>query len=178
MPLLPIHILWINLVTDGLPALALANERAEKNVMQRPPRPASQSIFADGIGYHIIWVGILMAAVTLFTQYFHYSKDSNLPWQTMVFTVLSLSQLAHVMAIRSDRRFLFQQGLFSNTSLFIIVMLTFGLQMMVIYVPFFNTIFKTQPLTMEQLFFCIGMAMIVFHAVEAEKWMKQIFVKK
>ncbi|MCG9898471.1 MAG: cation-translocating P-type ATPase [Hydrotalea sp.] len=178
MPLLPIHILWINLVTDGLPALALANERAEKNVMQRPPRPASQSIFADGIGYHIIWVGILMAAVTLFTQYFHYSKDSNLPWQTMVFTVLSLSQLTHVMAIRSDRRFLFQQGLFSNTSLFIIVMLTFGLQMMVIYVPFFNTIFKTQPLTMEQLFFCIGMAMIVFHAVEAEKWMKQIFVKK
>lgn len=178
MPLLPIHILWINLVTDGLPALALANERAEKNVMQRPPRPASQSIFADGIGYHIIWVGILMAAVTLFTQYFHYSKDSNLPWQTMVFTVLSLSQLAHVMAIRSDRRFLFQQGLFSNTSLFIIVMLTFGLQMMVIYVPFFNTIFKTQPLTMEQLFFCIGMAMIVFHAVEAEKWMKQIFAKK
>lgn len=178
MPLLPIHILWINLVTDGLPALALANERAEKNVMQRPPRPASQSIFADGIGYHIIWVGILMAAVTLFTQYFHYSKDSNLPWQTMVFTVLSLSQLAHVMAIRSDRRFLIQQGLFSNTSLFIIVMLTFGLQMMVIYVPFFNTIFKTQPLTMEQLIFCIGMAMVVFHAVEAEKWMKQIFAKK
>ncbi len=178
MPLLPIHILWINLVTDGLPALALANEKAENNVMQRPPRPASQSIFADGIGYHIIWVGILMAAVTLFTQYFHYSKDSNLPWQTMVFTVLSLSQLAHVMAIRSDRRFLFQQGLFSNASLFIIVMLTFGLQMMVIYLPFFNTIFKTQPLTMEQLFFCIGMAMVVFHAVEAEKWMKQLFVKK
>ncbi|WP_026965860.1 cation-translocating P-type ATPase [Algoriphagus terrigena] len=169
-PLLPIHILWINLVTDGLPALALASEKSEKDLMKRPPRPPKQSLFAEGVGYHIVWVGMLMAGVTLFTQYWAIRQDWH--WQTMVFSVLSFSQLAHVMAIRSDRTFLFKQGLLSNKPLLYSVGFTMILQFGVIYVPWLNDIFHTQPLDLGELGFCAGMALIVFHAVELEKWIK------
>jgi Ca2+-transporting ATPase len=174
IPLLPIHILWINLVTDGLPALALANEESEPDIMNRPPRPAKQNLFAEGVAFHILWVGLLMAGVTLSTQAWALSKGIE-NWQTMVFTVLSLSQLGHVMAIRSDRSFLFQQGVLSNPLLLVSVTVTFALQMAVIYLPFFNTLFKTQPLPVPDLAFCVGMALVVFHAVEAEKWVKGKF---
>ena len=110
IPLLPIHLLWINLVTDGLPGLALAGEKAEKDIMHRPPRKTNESLFAGGIGYHIIWVGLLMAAVTLATQAWaiHHKLDH---WQTMVFSILAFSQLGHVMAIRSDREVSFPTGI-------------------------------------------------------------------
>src|SRR5690606_31016555 len=104
IPLLPVHILWINLVTDGLPGLALASEKAEKDIMKRPPRKTNESLFAEGIGFHIVWVGLLMAGVTLGTQAWAI-QNNNTHWQTMVFTVLSVSQLGHVLAIRSDREF-------------------------------------------------------------------------
>jgi Ca2+-transporting ATPase len=168
IPLLPIHILWINLVTDGLPALALANEKAEQDVMKRPPRAPKESLFSDGVGYHIIWVGILMAGVTLGTQAWATSQGIE-HWQTMVFTVLALSQLGHVLGVRSDRTFLYKQGLFSNPSLMASVALTFVLQMAVVYLPFMNKIFKTQPLSLQELGICLGLSVVVFHAVELEK---------
>lgn len=171
MPLLPIHILWINLVTDGLPGLALAGEKAEKDIMQRPPRRPGESLFAEGIGYHILWVGLLMAGITLGTQAWAIQQE-NTHWQTMVFTVLSISQLGHVWAIRSDRDFLYRQGLFSNPMLLGAVLLTFVLQLGVIYLPFANDIFKTQPLTLVELLICIAVSAIVFHAVELEKYIK------
>jgi len=83
LPLLPVHILWINLITDGLPGIALSGEPAEKDVMERPPRHPKESIFAHGLGIHIIWVGLLMGAVSLFTQALALKFDMH--WQTMVF---------------------------------------------------------------------------------------------
>ena len=116
IPLLPIHILWINLVTDGLPGLALAAEPGEKGIMERPPRHPKESIFAHGLGTHIVWVGLLMGAASLVTQ--AWSITTGLAhWQTMVFTVLCLSQMGHVLAIRSERESLFSQGLLSNRPL-------------------------------------------------------------
>jgi Ca2+-transporting ATPase len=171
IPLLPIHILWINLVTDGIPALALAKEKAETNIMKRPPRPPKQSLFADGVGIHILWVGALMAAVTLFTQYWAIRNDWH--WQTMVFSVLAFSQLGHVMAVRSDRDFLFKLGLFSNLPLIISVLSTVALQLLVIYVPAFNKLFHTEALNLPELLFCGGMGLVVFHAVEMEKLVKK-----
>jgi Ca2+-transporting ATPase len=172
IPLLPIHILWINLITDGLPGLALAAEKTEKDVMKRPPRSTNESLFAHGMAYHIAWVGLLMAGVTLGTQalatYHH-----NSHWQTMVFTVLSLAQLGHVMAIRSEKEFLFKLGLFSNPQLLVIVFLTFLLQVSVIYLPFANKILKTTPLSLYELLLCIGVSAVVFHAVELEKLVKR-----
>lgn len=113
VPLLPIQILWINLVTDGLPALALAFEPAEANIMQRPPHKTNESIFAGGMVYHIAWVGMLMAALTLGTQAAEIYLGSG-DWQTIVFTVLCFAQMWQVLAVRSETASLFTQGLLSN----------------------------------------------------------------
>jgi P-type Ca2+ transporter type 2C len=101
IPLLPIHILWINLVTDGLPGLALTAEPAERDVMRRSPRPPHEGIFAHGLGFHVVWVGVLMAALALGTEVWLFEPGS-VHWQTMIFSVLAFSQLAHVLAIRSE----------------------------------------------------------------------------
>lgn len=172
IPLLPIHILWINLVTDGLPGLALAAEPAEKGVMQRPPRHPQESIFAHGLGIHIIWVGLLMGFVSIFTQAWSI-KTGHAHWQTMVFTVLCLSQMGHVLAIRSEIESLFSQGLLSNKPLVGAFLLTFALQMATIYLPFLNPIFKTEPLTLKELIITLLLSSIVFFAVEIEKYVRR-----
>jgi Ca2+-transporting ATPase len=166
IPLLPIHILWINLVTDGVPGLALAAEPAERNIMRRPPRDPQESIFAKGLGTHIIWVGLLMGAVSIVTQAW-FIDSSQTHWQTMVFTVLCLSQMGHVLAIRSEQESFFKQRI--NKPLLGAVLLTFALQMATIYVPILNPIFKTEPLTAGELAVTILLSSIVFLAVELEK---------
>ena len=168
IPLLPIHILWVNLVTDGLPGLALAAEPAERGVMQRPPRPQAESMFANGMWQHILGIGLLIAGVCLGVQAWALATG-NAHWQTMVFTVLTLAQMAHVMTIRSERDSLWQLGLGSNKPLLGAVLLTFVLQMATIYVPALNPIFKTQPLSLGELLICLAAAATVGVAVELEK---------
>ncbi len=170
IPLLPIHILWINLVTDGLPGLALSVEPAERGVMRRPPRPPSESIFAHGMWQHMLWVGLAMGAVCLFTQAWAIHSGST-HWQTMVFTVLTLSQMGHVLAIRSERDSFFRQGIFSNPYLLGAVLLTFLLQLATIYIPALHGIFHTQPLTGMELAICLVLSSVVFFCVEIEKWL-------
>ena len=170
IPLLPIHILWINLVTDGLPGLALAAEPREPDVMRRPPRPAGESIFAHGMWQHIITVGAAMAGLCLLTQAYALQAAPK-HWQTMVFTLLTLSQMGNVLAIRSERESLFQQGLFSNIPLLGAVVLTLGLQLMTIYVPLFNPIFRTTPLSLPELALCVLLPGAVFALMEIEKYL-------
>lgn len=172
IPLLPIHILWINLVTDGLPGLALSNEKPEPDIMQRPPRKTNESLFSGGTGVHIVWVGLLMAGITLATQAWAVGKEME-HWQTMVFTVLSLSQLCHVMAIRSERQSLFKLGVFSNLALIGAVALTVVLQLGVIYLPVANEIFKTQPLTIGEIGVCVALSLVVLVGVEIEKLVRK-----
>ncbi|MFN8885223.1 cation-translocating P-type ATPase [Gemmatimonas sp.] len=170
LPLLPIHILWMNLVTDGLPGLALAAERAEPDVMQRPPRPPREGIFAHGLWQHALWVGLLMAALALGTLAWA-RHTGNAHWQTMTFTVLTLSQLTHIMAIRSERQSLFRLGVTSNPALLLAVVATLLLQLATIYVPAMNRLFHTVPLTAGELAACVVMASLVFVAVEFEKFL-------
>ncbi|MEK6539892.1 MAG: cation-translocating P-type ATPase [Deltaproteobacteria bacterium] len=172
IPLLPIHILWINLVTDGAPALSLTVEPAEGDVMKRKPRPPQEGLFAGGMWQHILWVGLLMAGITLFAQAWAITTGHG-HWQTMVFTVLCLSQFGHVLAIRSEKESLFIQGIFSNKPLLWAVLGAFILQMAVIYVPFLQPIFKTEALTISELFFTLLLSSIVFIAVEFEKMWKR-----
>jgi Ca2+-transporting ATPase len=171
IPLLPIHILWINLVTDGLPGLALAAEPAEKDIMKRPPRDPKENIFT-GMWIQIIWVGILMGGTAILTQAFAI-HSGNSHWQTMVFTVLCLSQMGNVLALRSESESFFTRGIFSNMPLFGAFVLTVMLQMATIYVPLLNPIFKTAPLTASELLITLGMASVVFFAVEIEKWWRR-----
>jgi len=168
IPLMPIHILWINLVTDGLPGLAFTAEPAEPGIMKRPPRPPEESIFTHGMWQHIVWVGFFVAGITIATQAWALAHGVEY-WQTMVFTVLTISQLFHSLAVRSETASLFQIGLFSNLPMFGAVLLTVLLQLAVIYIPAMNDIFHTQPLPWQELLICIGLSSLVLFAVEIEK---------
>lgn len=169
IPLLPVHILWINLVTDGLPGLALSSEKAEKNVMQRPPRHPKESIFSNGLGAHVIWVGLLMGAVTIGMQAWAMNQE-GMHWQTMAFNALCLSQMGHVLAIRSESRSFFSMGMFSNKPLIGAVFLTLLLQLAVTYVPVLQPIFRTEALTLNEFLIVGAVSSIVFFAVEIEKF--------
>jgi len=172
IPLLPIHILWINLVTDSLPGLALAGEKADTQIMQRPPRNPTESIFALGLGFSVIWVGVLMAIVGLVIQAWAiHIGDAH--WQTMVFTVLCFSQMGQAQASRSEHEYIYRLGIFTNRPLVGAIALTFILQVAIIYLPFLNKIFNTAPLTWEELGICLLISTITFHAVEFEKFIKK-----
>jgi P-type Ca2+ transporter type 2C len=170
IPLLPIHILWINLVTDGLPGLAFAAEPAEPGIMQRAPRPPEENIFAHGMWQHILWVGLFVGGVSIATLAWAISRDVAY-WQTMVFIVLTVSQMFHSLAVRSESVSLFGIGLFSNLPMLGAVMLTLLLQMVVVYTPALNSIFHTQPLPMFDLAVCLLLSSLVLVAVEIEKWL-------
>lgn len=172
MPLLPIQILWINLVSDSLPGLALGSESADAHIMKRPPRSPGQNIFSRAMMIHILWVGFLIGLITLGIQAWAIENEKD-HWQTMAFSVLCFAQLAHAMAIRSERESIFRIGLFSNKYMIIALSIAIALQLMVIYSPFFNVIFKTQALTVNELALTIGVSCTVFFAVEIEKWIKR-----
>lgn len=170
IPLLPIHILWINLITDGLPGLAFAAEPAEPGIMQCPPRPPEENIFAHGMWQHIVWVGLFIGGISIAAMAWAISREVAY-WQTVVFTVLTVSQLFHSLAVRSESTSLFRIGLFSNLPMLGAVILTLLLQMAVIYTPALNTIFHTQPLPMFDLVICLVLSSLVLFAVETEKWL-------
>lgn len=172
IPLLPVHILWVNLVTDGLPALALAAEPSEKESMERPPRPATESIFAGGLGKHIIWMGILIGLITVATQWLVF-KGGNENWQTMVFTVLCFSQLWHVLAIRREKQSVFSKKTPPNHILLFAVLATVALQLAVIYLPFLNRFFHTKPLTTKELLLTIVISSLIFWTLEIQKFIRR-----
>ncbi len=174
LPLLPLQILWMNLVTDGLPALALGLEPAESDTMRRPPYPPRESIFARGMGWHIVWMGLLMGCLAVSVGYAHW-RVNDPAWQTMLFTTLTLSQMANVLAIRSDRRSLFRIGLLSNKPLLAAVMLTIVLQLALIYVPFLQVVFSTRPLSASQLVVSLILSAVILVAVELQKWIARYF---
>jgi Ca2+-transporting ATPase len=149
LPLLALQILWINLVTDGLPALSLSLEPAEPGAMRRPPHPPAESLFARGLGAHALWVGLLMGGLSLGVGYYYWQAGRP-EWRTLLFTSLALSQMAHVMAICSERDSLWTQGLLSNKALLISVLFTIALQTEVVLVPALQTLFGTTPLTLDK----------------------------
>ena len=172
VPLLPIHILWINLITDGLPGLAFTQEPAERGIMQRPPRPPGESIFAHGMWQHIIWVGLFVGGISIASQAWAIAEGLAY-WQTVVFTVLTVSQLFHSLAVRSEQQSLFTIGILSNPYMLGAVAVTLGLQLLVIYHPLLNPIFKTQPLPLVDLGLCFALSSLVLVVVEVEKWMSR-----
>ena len=168
IPLLPIHILWINLVTDGLPGLALTAEPAEPGLMSRAPRSPQENIFSYGMWQHILWVGLFIGGISIAAMAWGISRQAAY-WQTMVFTVLTLSQLFHSMAVRSESVSIFQIGIFRNLPMLVAIIFTLVLQMAVIYLPALNSIFYTQPLPLFDLVVCFLLSSLVLFAVEIEK---------
>lgn len=174
LPLIPIQILWINLVTDGVPGLALAVEKSERGIMDRPPINPKESIFARGLARQIIWVGLLMGVISLGVGYWGYITGHDAAtWRTMVFTTLTLAQMGNALAIRSNNDSLFRIGLFSNPIMVAAVAVTFALQMALIYVPFLQGIFRTAPLPPLELAISLIVSLSVFAAVEISKIFKR-----
>jgi Ca2+-transporting ATPase len=151
-----------------LPGLALALEPEERTIMQRPPRPPDESVFARGMGYQVLWTGILIGGITLAVQWWAMAIGSP-NWQTMAFTSLTMCQMFIVLAIRSDREGLHAIGVLSNKHLAGAVLFTFLLQLAVIYVPALNPIFKTAPLNVQELAIALLLPAVVLVMVELEK---------
>ena len=173
LPLVPLQILWINLVTDGLPGLALAVEQGERGIMQRPPFHPQESIFSRGMGNRILWIGFLMGIVSLGIGYIYWLNDPNGPWQTMVFTTLTLAQMGNALAIRSNIDSVFTIGLFSNTLMVIAVSITFILQLALIYIPFLQGFFTTEALSLRDLLIAWAASSVIFVVVEVSKWIRR-----
>jgi len=174
IPLTTLQILWMNLITDGLPALALGVEKGEKGSMTRPPHSPTESLFGRGLARHILLVGLLLGVTGILLGYWAWSSDleaanGHPAWNTMVFIFLTIAQMGHALGLRSHRESLFGMKLFENRLLIGAVVATVALQLLAIYLPFFNTLFNTNPLTLAQLAICFALSTVVFWGVELEK---------
>jgi Ca2+-transporting ATPase len=172
LPLIPLQILWINLVTDGLPSLALSIESPERDVMKRPPRNPKESIFGQGLGFYVIWVGLLMALAALGMGFWAW-RNGDPAWQTMVFVTVTMSQLFQSLAVRSERESVFRQGLHTNLALLVTVVVTLGLQLAVVYVPFLQSVFRTVALSPRDLGISLLLSTSVFWAAEFDKLVRR-----
>ncbi len=170
IPLLPIHILWINLVTDGLPGLALVAEPAEKDIMNRPPRPPGENLFAGGLIPRIIVTGIVLAFAALFIQWWCVNKNYDVTTQqTAVFTTLCFVQLGNALSVRSTYRSVFSSNLFANRGMWGAIILTVLLQLLIVYVPFLDTIFKTTPLGWDIMLMITSVTFVCIIFIELVK---------
>jgi P-type Ca2+ transporter type 2C len=171
LPLLPAQILWINLVTDGLPAVALGLEPAEPDTMRRPPRRPEESVLGAGLWQHALWVGLLMAIVTLLLL--GGARAEDWPWRTVVFTTLAFLGLGHALAVRSEQVSTFRLGFRSNPAILVAVLGGVLAQLAVVYLPALQQAFATRPLGALQLAVVAVVSSTTFFAVELEKWIRR-----
>lgn len=168
LPLLPLQILWINLVTDGLPGLALTMESAESNTMNRPPYHPKENMFSRGLGRSIMWMGLMLGLLTLGIGYWGWATGQD-AWQTMAFTTLALAQMGNVLAIHTSSKPLMKGGLFTNPLLIGSILLTLVLQVAVVYTPFLQPFFGTEPLTAQQFGITILASFVMYIFVRWER---------
>ncbi|MGZ8907750.1 MAG: cation-translocating P-type ATPase [Methylobacter sp.] len=170
LPLLPLYLLWINLVTDGLPALALATDPIDPGVLNRPPRRSQEGVFTRDFLTLILFTGLLTAAVTLgMFAYELYINNSLEQARDAAFTTLVTAELLRSFGARSERRSLWQIGLFSNLRLFLIVAVSFALQLAIHHVPMLQTLFQIEPVSLNQSVAWIGVGFIPLIVLELRK---------
>lgn len=159
--LLPIQILWVNLATDGLPAIALGLDPPDDDVMQHPPRRADEGVFSGGLLFKIIFRGILIAACTLCTFWvIQISGGSLEASRTGAFMTLVLTQLIHVFECKSEEHSIFKIHLLNNKALILAVLSSLILLLSVIYIPFLSGVFSTSPLSLNQLIYVVLITLI------------------
>ncbi len=170
--LLPLQLLWLNLLTDGLLGLGLGVEPAEKNTMRRPPRNPQAGLFSEGLGGHVLWVGALIGAVALLVGrlYFDPANPDDKTWQTMIFTTLAFLQIGQALASRSSRESFFTLGLGTNRALLGLAAVVLVLQLGVLYAPFLESFFQIVPLSARDLLISALFGTLGFIAIEIEKW--------
>lgn len=173
IPLFAIHLLWVNLITDSLPAFALGAEDPEDDVMEHKPRPKSESFFADGLGFSIIWQGLVIGTLTLLAYIIgHFTSPDTYLGQTMAFMTLSSIQLFHAFNMKSKHS-IFKSNLFKNKFLVAAFVVGMTLQLSICYIPFFAGVFKLVPLNFWQLAICLGFSFSIILIVELAKALKR-----
>ena len=189
--LLPIHILWINLVTDSLPALALAVDPAEKDVMDRKPLKTSGGIFTKGMTWRVVYQGIMIGLITLAAFIIGLATpDAELPevyhngqllskqevkveiGQTMAFTVLALSELVHVFNIRNNKKSIFKTNPFNNKMLLLAILVSASLMFIILFIPALRNIFSIPVLPLTNVFEIVGLVLLPIVIVEIFKLLK------
>ncbi|MDD5014651.1 MAG: calcium-transporting P-type ATPase, PMR1-type [Atribacterota bacterium] len=176
-PLIPIQILWVNLVTDGLPALALGLDPTEEDIMRRPPRDPNKGIFSGKMGFNIFSQGIFIGFLALCAFYLgltFYSLDIA---RTMAFATLSFSQLSQSLNSRSEKYSIFKIGLFTNLYLIMAIFISGLLQYIVISMAPLQVFFKTVPLALNQWWIIIILSLSPIIYVELLKLMKLTYKK-
>ncbi len=168
IPLLPLQLLWLNLLTDGLLGLGMGVEGAERGTMRRPPYSPKEGVFSRGAGVQVAWVGALIGGLALGLGSYYYFTGRE-QWQTMVFTFLAFAQIWQALASRSSQESLFKLGLLSNRLLAGMAVLVFVLQLAVLYVPFLSGFFQVQALSLVDFLIALGAGALVFAAMEVEK---------
>jgi Ca2+-transporting ATPase len=168
VPLLPLQLLWLNLLTDGLLGIGLGVEPAEKNVMRRPPISTTAGIFSGGALGQVIRMGLLIGVIALGIGLYEWSIGYS-AWQTMMFTTLAFSQVFQAMSIRSGNDSFFKAGLTGNKTLLTLAVVVVALQLAAMYVPFLQTFLDTQPLLVSDLLVCVALGSLVFIYSEVEK---------
>ena len=171
-PLIPIQILWVNLVTDGLPALALGLDPAEYDLMKHPPRDPQEGIFSGKMGFNIFSQGIFIGFITLLVFYYGYTHYSLAVGQTMAFGTLSFTQLWQSLNSRSDHYSLFRLGIFSNGYLILAILISAILQLSVMLMPYLQTVFKVASLNYSQWIMVILASFMALPYVEILKKMR------
>jgi Ca2+-transporting ATPase len=168
----PLQLLWLNLLTDGLLGLGLGVEPAEKGIMNKPPRQPQASLFNEGLGRHITWVGVFIGLVALGVIYTFYDPayPDDGTWQTMLFTTLAFLQVGQALASRSSRESFFTLGWRSNPTLIWLLLLVIGLQLVVVYLPLLERFFNVDTLSLPELLICVLLGSLAFWAIELEKW--------
>jgi len=173
LPLLPLQILWINLLTDGLPALALGVEPAEGDAMRRPPRPPSEAVLTRNSWAYVLGVGAVLSVLCLGVALSLYRAE-DASWRTALFTTLTFAQMAHVLAIRSRRETLLRRGLLTNRPLLLAVAGTVILQLAVVYVPTMQGIFRTVPLPPRALGLCAAASVALLLVLDGGKYVLRL----
>jgi P-type Ca2+ transporter type 2C len=169
--LLPLQLLWLNLMTDGLLGLSLGVEPAEKQVMQRPPHSPQAGIFSGGLGAQVLWTGLFIGLMTVGVGFAYHEVNPRGPWQTLMFTMLAIMQVFQALATRSNRESLLSLGLFSNRVMVGIIALVVGLQVLAVYAPFVSSsLLQVQPLGMVEWLLVVGAGIALLLATELEKW--------
>jgi len=180
----PVHILWINLITDTLPAIALGMEGAEKDVMRHPPRNRKESIFADGMAFDIAFQGLVIAAVTVFSFFAGHRMESG-AWaitespagMTMAFLTLSMIEIFHSFNMRSRVLSLFSLKK-QNKWLWGTLVFSLLITAAVVFVPFLQKAFSFQPITLVEYAVAMGLAILVIPVVETEKAIRRLVLRR
>jgi len=168
IPLLPLQLLWLNLLTDGLLGLGLGMEPAESSTMARPPISPKSNIFSEGVGGQILRTGILIGMISIAIGiYSWYNRDAQ--WQTMMFSSIAFAQVWQALATRSFKDSIFKSGFFTNIPMVILILLVLVMQLSAIYVPFLQIFLTTDPLSLIELLACMGISSIVLMESEIEK---------